>query len=488
MSSPFLQKDISSEEASARAHRRFLGVWTMVGVLLLLAALVYLLNILSLPVSIALWTLIFVFCLYGPVDWLEKKGFPRLLGTSLAYLVMFAILGLLSLLMFSPAFGLNAQFAELIKSMPSYMNNFTGWVNSLYENISHLFEDNTLKVWLTDAAATIATAVTNLFEGGASGIVSLGSSVVNGIIAIGFSLVIAFWLLMELPALDREFRRLVGPNHQEGYDLFTLTVTRVVGGFIKATLFQCLIIGAGCAVLYLVLDLPSALALAGVVAVLNVVPVIGQWMALVVVSIIGLVISPMTAFIIIVGMIVIQQFVYTFVSPKLMENSVDIHPVLTLIVLVVGSSLGGAMGGVGGSIVGMLLAIPAVAVMKSLFVYYFEKSTGRQLVAYDGVFFQGSPSDTDEVDPMADALSPANYEKEHELVEQERIERTGRIDPIRADGTSQSLPRLDLPFVKRLRTDQLPPISAEKEEEELPFQEGRVAQHRVKKTDEKTDD
>ena len=456
--SPQAKKEMTPEEAVEYARRRFLNVWTTVGVLLLLAALVYILNIMALPVSIVLWTLVFVFCLAGLVDWLEGKGLSRLLGTTVAYLVMVFVLALLALLMFSPALGLNEQFSELIRSMPAYANNFMSWANSMYDTVGHLFEDDTVKKWLTDIAATIAAAVTDLFEGGATGIVSIGSGLVNGIIAIGFAIVIAFWILMELPAIDREARRLVGPCRQESYDLFTITVTRVVGGYIKATILQCLCIGFCCGILYLVLGLPSALALAGIAVVFNVVPVIGQWIAVVVVSIVGLVVSPMTAFIIIVGMVVIQQFVYTFVSPKLMRNSVDIHPVLTLIVLVIGSSLGGAMGGVSGSIVGMLLSIPAVAIMKSLFVYHFEKSTGRQLVAYDGVFFQGTPSDDDAVDPMADALSPADYEKEHQLVEQERIQRTGRIAALRADESGSVLPAFDMPFAKRLRTDQLPKI------------------------------
>mgnify|MGYP004559723027 FL=1 len=450
--------NLTPEETAVCARSRFLNVWTTVGVLLLLAAVIYFLNVMSFPVSVILWSLLFVFCLMGLVDWLESKGLSRPLGTTIAYVVMVVFLTALALLMFSPALGLNAQFSELIKSMPVYASNFMGWANSIYDTFGHFFEDDTLKTWLSDAAAAIAGAVTSLFEGGATGIVSIGSSLVNGIIAICFAVVIAFWILMELPAIDREARRLVGPNHREGYDLFTITVTRVVGGFIKATILQCLFIGAGCAVLYLVLDLPSALALAGIAAIFNIVPVIGQWIAIVVVSIVGLVVSPMTALIIIIGMIVIQQFVYTFVSPKLMKNSVDIHPILTLIILVVGSSLGGAMGGMGGSIVGMLLAIPAVAIMKSLFVYYFEKSTGRQLVAYDGVFFQGTPSDDGSVNPMADALSPADYDKEHQLIEQERMERTGRLDPISADGSGVVLPKIELPFVRRLRSDQLPTI------------------------------
>ena len=89
-----------------------------------------------------------------------------------------------------------------------------------------------------------------------------------------------------------------------------------------------------------------------------------------------------------------------------MASSVDIHPALTLIALMAGSAIGGAMSGFTGSLVGMLASIPAVAVMKSVFVYYFEKQTGRQLVAEDGVFFQGTPRSDGSLDPIADATSP----------------------------------------------------------------------------------
>ena len=459
---PISRKDVTPEQAAAVARRRFFNIWALVGIIALFAVLGYVLNVLALPVSIILWTLVFVFCLSGLVDWLEKKGLPRALGTTVAYVIMFAVLGAFVFLLFSPAFGLSAQFSALITAMPSYANNFMSWANSTYDSMSHLFQDDTIKTWLTDIATAISSAVTDLFEGGATGIVAIGSGIVNGVIAIGFALVIAFWILMELPALDREARRLMGPERMQGYNLFSITVTRVVGGYIKATLLQCLVIGALCALLFVILNLPSAFALAGIVAVFNLVPVIGQWIAIVVVAIVALFVSPLTALIVIVVVIIIQQFVYTFVSPKLMSNSVDIHPVLTLLVLVIGSAIGGAMGGMGGSIVGMLLSIPAAAIIKSLFVYYFEKATGRQLVAYDGVFFQGTPSDTENVDPMADALSPADHEKEQQLLERDRLQRTGRIEAIRQNAGA-ALPKLELPFIKHLHNEDLPTIEVPEE-------------------------
>jgi len=97
----------------------------------------------------------------------------------------------------------------------------------------------------------------------------------------------------------------------------------------------------------------------------------------------------------------------------------------------VGSALGGAMSGLMGSLVGMLASIPLVAVAKSVFVYYFEKKTGRHLVAEDGVFFKGVPSDNEEVNPLSDATSPGVT--------------TGSMKPIKLDDATlfgRKLPKL----------------------------------------------
>ena len=179
-----------------------------------------------------------------------------------------------------------------------------------------------------------------------------------------------------------------------------------MGGYIKGTLLQCAIIGVGCVVLFGVIGIPNYAALGGIAGLLNIIPIVGPWLGGALAAVVGVFVSPWIALVALLGTIAIQQIVYTFVSPKIMANSVDVHPALTLIALMAGSAIGGAMSGFTGSLVGMLASIPAVAVAKSVFVYYFEKRTGRQLVAKDGVFFQGTPADGDAVDPIADAIAP----------------------------------------------------------------------------------
>lgn len=404
--------DVAQDKQSGKtdkARRRFLNVWTIVGAIALTWVVVQLLNILSVPVAIVIWTTIIVFVLRGTVNKLEEIGINRTVGTAIGYVIMFAVLALVAFLLFSPGVGMNTQFANLIENVPVYVQGISDWANDMYARYAYMLEDESVRAFVTDVQASAMDWAGDFAKNSASGAIAFGTGLANAFMAIGFALVVAFWILMQLPQLGRECKRLVGDAHAEDLEMLHITFTRVMGGYIKGTLLQCAIIGVACGILFAVLGIPNSMALGGITGILNIIPIIGPWLGGGLAAIVGIFVSPLVAVIAILGTIVIQQFVYTFISPKIMSDSVDIHPALTLIALMAGSALGGAMGGLSGSLVGMLASIPAVAVAKSVFVYYFEKRTGRRLVSKDGVFFLGTPSSSEDGDapnPIADATSP----------------------------------------------------------------------------------
>lgn len=404
---------MTDDEQKARSFdktkRAFLIVWTIVGAGVITWACVNLINVLSIPVGIVLWTVVIVFCLRGTVNALEARGMSRVMGTAIGYVLMVAVIALIAFLMFSPVLGVGDQFNNLIQSIPSYVDQLINWANGFYAQYEDIFQNETARKYINDALSALGNAASDLAKQSASGVVAFGTGLMNTFVAVGFALIVAFWILIDLPGIGRETMRLAGPKRRETMEMLHVTFTRVMGGYIKGTVLQCTIIGVGCGILFTVLGVPNNAALGGITGILNIIPIVGPWLGGALAAIAAVFVSPVVALVAFIGTIAIQQIVYTFISPRIMASSVDIHPALNLIALMAGSAIGTAMSGLTGALVGMLASIPAVAVAKAIFVYYFEKRTGRQLVSADGVFFKGTPRADGEVDPVADAAAPHPY-------------------------------------------------------------------------------
>ena len=390
-----------------KIRRNFYRVWTIIGLLVLVYVLGFIMKTLSVPIAVTIWTAIIVFCLSGVVSFFEKRGLNRILGTAIAYIGMFVVLGALFALLFSPVFGIGDQFQGFIEELPIYVERVVSWGEEVRTTHLAFLQNDVMEKWVDEATASLTVWATDVAKNSANTLVTIGSSIGNFFVIIGFALIISFWILMELPALGRECRRIVAGKFEQDFEMITSTISRVVGGFIKATLIYCTLIGIGCAIAFMIIGLPNAIALGAIVGLFNIIPVIGGWLGAAIPGIVGLFVSPWVALIALIVTVAIQTFIYTFVSPKLMADSVDAHPALVLLAMLLGLAVGGAMNGLVGSLVGMLASVPAAAALKAIFVYYFEKNTGRQIVSEDGVLFKGVPAavEDSDVNPLEDAAS-----------------------------------------------------------------------------------
>ena len=392
---------------SDKARRRLISVWTWVGAILLAAVAVFVSGILIIPIGIIVWAAVFVFMLREPVNWLDRHGVNRTVGTILAFVLLIVVLAILLFVVFSPIFGIRDQFVDLMTSLPTYAADFQAWANDMYARYADFLQSDEVRDTVSSMLKAFSEWLQSFAASSATGIVAAGTSIVNIVMCIGFGLVIAFWMLIELPNLGKEAFRVIGEKQHADAEMLHLTVTRVVGGYLKATLIQCAVIGVVCGIMFAILGVPSPVVFGILTGLLNIIPIVGPWLGGGLAFVVSIPTSTLTAVIALVGTVIVQQLVYTFLSPKLMGDSVDIHPALTFIALMAGSGIGTVMGGLMGALIGALLSIPLTAMAKSVFVYYFEKRTGRRIVSPDGVFFKGAANEDVHVDPVADATAPS---------------------------------------------------------------------------------
>lgn len=150
----------------------------------------------------------------------------------------------LSWMLFSPVFGVGEQSLRASNYSDQISQVRNVW-NECILQYAYILQDERISNWMNDAFSSVGTWFSGMATASAEGMVSVGSGVAISAMVIGFSLVVAFWVLMELPALGAEIKRVFGPRFQEDLDIIYLTGTRVMGGYIKGTLVHaCLSVSA----------------------------------------------------------------------------------------------------------------------------------------------------------------------------------------------------------------------------------------------------
>ncbi|MEJ6574167.1 MAG: AI-2E family transporter [Actinomycetes bacterium] len=189
--------------------------------------------------------------------------------------------------------------------------------------------------------------------GAFGGVIGVGKAVISGALSMLTILVLTLYFLAALPTVTQEAYRLVPASRRERVakisDAIIFRVGAFVGGQITISFFASIFIF----ILGLVLDLPYKSALALVVFVCGLIPLIGHFIGMTIVTLIALTVSPLIAAISLASYIIYVQFENYVLTPKVMKRSLSIPGLVTIIAALIGASLLGLVGGI--------LAVPIAA-------------------------------------------------------------------------------------------------------------------------------
>lgn len=192
----------------------------------------------------------------------------------------------------------------------------------------------------------------------ASGLLSAGQLVVNATVSTLTVLVLTVYLLFDLPRIRRTIYRLVPSSRRPRVILIGDEISVKVGGYVLGNVITSLIAGAGTLVWLIAFNVPYPVVLAIMVAILDLIPIIGSTVAGVVVSLVALTVSFPVAIATAAFYIVYRLLEDYLIVPKIMGRVVDVPATVTLLSVLVGAA---ALG-----LIGALIAIPAAAAVDVL--------------------------------------------------------------------------------------------------------------------------
>lgn len=399
------------DDRERAAKAAFVSVWTVIGAAIIFFAVLKLLGVLSGTLLFLSIGAIAAFVASPIVNLLERRGLPR--GFAALAGILFVLVALLVLFGFAIPFAM-AQVASILRDAPSWLSALGSWLVELeskyavFEHLSNTVQLDSLLKSLGDLFNQVLSGLLSTFR---DGVVPMVSNIASTVFIVFLAFVFAFWLVLDYPRINEEICSVLGENRALDYRLMVAVVSSSVGGYLRSTLINSVIQGFLAFLGFALVGHPYAAAMGILSGVLNIIPVVGPSISAITASLIALFYSPMMAIWTMVVAMISQNVTDNVIAPKINQSTMQVHPVLSLTALIMGSTLGGTMG--------MVIALPIAAVLKSLFIFYYETKTNKQIVSYDGALFKGTPYlDHDGTPvPAFDALGDDTFVTESQIID-----------------------------------------------------------------------
>lgn len=314
------------------------------------------LKIIAPPILVAT---LFFYLLNPLVEKLVRRKVPRNLAIAIVFIGIIALFGgFIYFLM--PV--VRTQFDTLTKNTPKYVQLVLSKLEALVSDRSlaaafQYLQDMDIMTHITEQGQNIIDATL----GSISNVISMTTTVTITLLTAPFVL---YYMFVDGHHFKEFIVQAFPTKMQPGVNRFLVESHQQVGSYIRGQMLVAICVAIMFFIGYSLIGLDYALLLAINSGILNMVPYLGSILSALPALILGLLVSPMMAVKVVLILFIEQTIEGRFISPVILGNSLEIHPLVILFVLLVSGGLFG--------VIGVLLAVPGYAILKILITMGFE--------------------------------------------------------------------------------------------------------------------
>ncbi|MFQ7308425.1 MAG: AI-2E family transporter [Mediterraneibacter sp.] len=305
----------------------------------------------------------------------DKKIANRLARPVSLVLTIAVLIGVVVLVMF-------VVIPELTKTILSLGKTIQAFVPEAQRFLEELFTDNSeIRAWLDSLnldVDQIMNSAVSFFQNGAGNVlnstVSAIGSIVSGVTTFVIAFVFACYVLLQKEKLRVQVQKVLyaflpDKKVESVMEVCSLT-SKTFSSFLAGQCVEALILGTMFFVVMSIINMPYALLVGVLIAFTALIPIFGAFIGCFVGAFLILMVDPLQALIFVIMFLVLQQIEGNFIYPKVVGSSVGLPSIWVLAAVTIGGSLMG--------VVGMLIFIPIVSVIYTLFRSSVYKRLGKK--------------------------------------------------------------------------------------------------------------
>ncbi|GAA3585856.1 hypothetical protein GCM10022198_06460 [Klugiella xanthotipulae] len=280
------------------------------------------------------------------VSWLEQK-MPR--GLAIGTVVLAVVLVFAGLL-FAVIPIIVDQTSKLIASVPDMVNDIVNnkWLQDVQDRLGGVVDIDAALKNLEDFVGD----PNNLLSIG-GGLLAVGAGVAGGFTGVVIVLILMLYFLASLRSMKQVTYRFVAADKRTDFAEVSEEITQAVGRYVVGQVSLALINGVLSFIFLTIIGAPLPVLLAVIAFIASIIPLVGTLSGAVIISLVCLFASPLTALVAAIYYIIYMQVEAYVLSPRIMNRAVAVPGAVVVIAAVAGGAIGGVLGA--------LVAIPIAA-------------------------------------------------------------------------------------------------------------------------------
>lgn len=291
------------------------------------------------------------------VEAIIRRGLGRMTAVIVVYLVIIGAAAGISFFLLPSVYREAMKFMDIL---PSYAFRIKEYLDGIYIKFSR-----TLTPELKEAIRNNIDYIQELIIFQINNLTDMLMAFFQGLVNWVIALIVSFYLLKDKDYFLNLALYLIPVKMRQDAAKISGEINSVLMGFIRGQLLVALVVAVLAVVGFLLIDLNFAILLGIITGLGDIIPYFGPILGGVPVVLVGLMESPAKALWGVFVIMLIQQLESGIISPKIVGDSVGIHPVFIILSLLIAAQFFG--------LIGLFIAVPAAAIIKVLVLYVFNK-------------------------------------------------------------------------------------------------------------------